>query len=238
MGASGEAEGATLRDHPSLQERVYGLVRRAIVDGRVSAETRLVETEVAQALGVSRNPVREAIRRLQQEGLVVVRPRIGVFVAGLSTKDVEDTYIVRGNLEGLASALAARHATAEELESLRGCVRRQRAAVEADELVAVRESIDAFHNQLHRASRNERLIDLLVRLNDSIARFRAITSTLPARRGAALYDHEQILRALEARDEGRADALMREHVNGSRAGLLAYLASSADGDAAPEEAAA
>jgi len=215
---------ASLANHPSLQERVYLLLRQNIIDGTLPSDARLIETEIARALGVSRNPVREAIRRLQQEALVVVRPRAGVFVTSFSLKDVEDTYTVRSALEGLASALAARQITPDELQGLDDELRIQRNAVAAGDVPRLRESIDAFHNLLHSASRNDRLIDLLVRLNDSIKRFRAVTSSLPDRRETIIRDHEEILRALEEHDGSRAEWLMRSHVDGSRRRLLAHLA--------------
>lgn len=216
--------GGSLSDHPSLQDRVYRCLREAILDGRFASDARLIETRVAQALGVSRNPVREAIRRLQQEGLVVVRPRTGVYVASFSIKDIEDTYTVRGTLEGLASALAARSITPDELDGLRATIELLREGIAADDGPRIRAGIDRFHDLVHAASRNDRLIDLLVRLNDSIKRFRSITSSLPERRTAALRDHEEILAALDERDGTRAEWLMRSHIDGSRRRLLAHLA--------------
>lgn len=219
--------GGDLRNHPSLQDRVYVLLRQGIVEGRLAADERLIESEVAQGLGVSRNPVREAIRRLQQEGLVTVRPRAGVFVASLNEKDIENTYAVRSALEGLASSLAAQHIQEEELDVLRGAVWQLRQSMAVDDAVRIRESIDCFHNTLHRASRNDRLVDLIGRLNDSIARFRSITSNLPERRRAILRDHEEILQALESHDGTRAEWLMRSHVDGSQRHLLQHLAEEA-----------
>ena len=189
-----------LTDHPLLQDRVYASLQQNILDGLLPADARLIETELAPALGVSRTPVREAFRRLQQEGLVVVWPRAGVFVGSFSLKEVEDTYTVRSALEGLASALAA------------------------VDVERIRAAIDTFHILLNHASRNDRLVDLLVRLNDSIKRFRAVTSSLPDRGEAVIRDHDAILRALEAQDGSCADRLMWEHVDGSRRRLLAHLA--------------
>lgn len=230
------ALGGTLQEHPSLQDRAYAMLRQGILDGVLPAGSRLIESEIAQALGVSRNPVRESIRRLQQERLVVVRPRIGVFVAGLSLKEIVNTYTVRGALEGLAASLAAHNLPDEGLRELRTLVQTHRAALSAGDLVHTRQCIDRFHELIQQGADNERLLDVIAGLVDAIARFRAITSNLPERRQEILRDHEEILNALEERDANRAEWAMRLHVDGSRRRLLAHLRDVNEPAATPQAA--
>src|SRR2546423_13163446 len=98
---------ANLQDHPSLQEKVYDHLKQAILAGEIEPGERLLETRLAQSLGVSRIPVREAIRKLEREGLIVVFPRRGVYASSLSPRDVDEVYAVRAVLEGLAARLPA-----------------------------------------------------------------------------------------------------------------------------------
>src|SRR5919202_6686418 len=109
---------ANLQEHPSLQEKVYDHLKQAILAGEIQPGERLLETRLAKSLGVSRIPVREAIRKLEREGLIVAFPRRGVYASSLSPRDVDEVYAVRAVLEGLAARLAAEHRTEEQLGRL------------------------------------------------------------------------------------------------------------------------
>src|SRR6266568_1907115 len=107
-----------LTDQQSLQERTYVALRAALLDGEYLPGERIYEAAIAQALGVSRNPVREAVRRLQQDGLLDVRPHYGIYVATIPPEEIEDIYRIRGALEATAAALAAERMSDEDIEDL------------------------------------------------------------------------------------------------------------------------
>src|SRR5881628_3303257 len=109
---------ANLQDHPSLQEKVYDHLKQAILAGEIQPGERLLETRLAESLGVSRIPVREAIRKLERDGLIVVYPRRGVYASPLGPRDVDEVYAIRAVLEGLAARLAAEHRTEQHLARL------------------------------------------------------------------------------------------------------------------------
>ena len=139
----------TIADHPSLQERAYRTLRTAILEGRFGVGERLFESKLADQLGISRNPVRESIRRLQQDGLVDVRPRGGIYVASISIEEADDIYRVRGALEALAARLAAERVTDHELQELRHLAfDHGETSKDAAENQAVTEA-DRFHKAVH-----------------------------------------------------------------------------------------
>src|SRR4051812_5841977 len=149
----------------SLQERTYQSMRLAILEGRYVPGERIYEAEVAKALGVSRNPVREAVRRLQQDGLLDVRPHYGIYVATIPSDEIEDIYRIRAALEATAAALAAERMTHAEIGELAAIVGEQQAAARGAaalprEPVSVVQA-DRFHRAIHVGARSPRLLALL-----------------------------------------------------------------------------
>jgi DNA-binding GntR family transcriptional regulator len=115
-----------LTDQLSLQERTYQALRAALLDGRYMPGERIYEATIARALGVSRNPVREAVRRLQQDGLLEVRPHNGTYVASIPVEEIDDVYLIRGALEGVAASLATERMSDQEIAALGQIVVKQR----------------------------------------------------------------------------------------------------------------
>jgi DNA-binding GntR family transcriptional regulator len=223
-----------LSDHSSLQERTYRALREAIVLGQFAPGQRLHEKILADLLGVSRNPVREAIRRLQQDGFVDVRPRTGIFVASYSLAEIQDLYRVRAALEGTAAALAAERMSDGEIEQLGAVLRRMEQATEARAKRATVHEADAFHQCIHQGARSPRLAALLAQLYGQIAHYRNVTLGLPGRASQASHGHHDLLDAIRRRDAGEADRMMREHVLGAATALMDHLASSTEKQAAPD----
>jgi DNA-binding GntR family transcriptional regulator len=211
---------------------VYDRIRRAIVEGRYPPGARLVEQRLAEELDVSRTPVREAVRRLESEGLVVVARHRGAHVRPLTEDDVADLYEVRARLEAYAAELAAARAEPDDVAELRAAAEEFAAAVAARRpgrrsLEQVRR-LDAanarFHGTLHRASRHGRIRQLVAGAVDAPLVFQALQRFAPAELERSALFHELIADAVAAGEGARAGRLMTEHVLQGRDALLARLA--------------
>lgn len=200
-----------LDNYKPLRELVFETLREAIIQGRLRPGERLMEVQLAEEMGVSRTPVREAIRKLELEGFVVMVPRKGAYVAGISIKDIADVFEVRAALEALAAGLAAERITEEELEELeRLLVQAQEAS--ARDLQTLVEVDTRFHELIYRASRNQKLIQIITNLADQIQRFRLTSLSRPGRYKDTLEEHKKIVEAISERNVELAQALAREHI--------------------------
>jgi DNA-binding GntR family transcriptional regulator len=201
--------------HRPLRSMVCDELRRLVITGEFAPGTRLVEDRVAARLGVSRNPVREALQTLASEGFVEILPRRGAVVAQITTEQAEELFDVRMALEALAARLAARNADAAATEHLRAVLDRTRVATERGDLDEVAARNTEFHQLVVTAGRNEYL-SLLV---EPMARrvqwvFRASAAT---RAPHSWTEHEQLLNAISDGDEEYAEAVARAHVAAARA---------------------
>ncbi|MAM72870.1 GntR family transcriptional regulator [uncultured Tistrella sp.] len=196
--------------HLPLHERVRAEIRKAILTGELKPGDRLVEDRLAEVYGVSRNPVREAIRGLATEGLVEVLPRRGALVARMAPDEARETIEVRALLEGQTARLAARRRDPGMVHRARDILARGDAAMAEghDDLLAGL-NLD-FHRVLAEAGRNSVLSDLMIGLRDRTAALFADDS--PARRRAAWADHAAILEAVIAGDEDLAAQRATAHV--------------------------
>jgi DNA-binding GntR family transcriptional regulator len=200
-----------------LREVVFDSLREAIISGLLRPNERLMEIQLAEELGVSRTPVREAIRKLELEGFVVMVPRKGAYVAGVSLKDITDVFEVRASLEALACGLAAERITDEELENLERLLAQFAESGEVPEFV---ESDTGFHDHLYRCSRNTRLVQMLNNLRDEIQRFRAVSLGNPGRTRVALEEHRRIVEAVAERNISKAQHYAWEHIEKAENTLL------------------
>jgi DNA-binding GntR family transcriptional regulator len=197
----------------SLGERAYRRLRDGIVQGALQPGSRISERSMAQALGISAQPVREALRRLEQDGMVVTLPRRGTVVAEIGPERLAELGRIRAALEGVAAALAAERMSGEDLAALAGIVRGMRTATAAGDPEALAELNERFHAILQGATGNLFLVKSLeaLRAYDDLGRLRALGST-PKDMPKALREHAAILAALRARDPALAEARMRHHV--------------------------
>jgi DNA-binding GntR family transcriptional regulator len=215
---------APLTDQLSLQERTYQSLRSALLEGEYLPGERIYEAMLAQALGVSRNPVREAIRRLQQDGLLDVRPHYGIYVAEIPADEIEDVYRIRGALEATAAGLAAERMTDEEVAELgRILAEQQAAAARSDgpprEAVSAAQA-DRFHHAIHVGARSPRLLTLLEQIYAQVTHFRNLTLRLPGRAKVSAEGHAAIYEAIAARNQHGAEERMRDHIDDARQALV------------------
>lgn len=195
---------------PNGQKDAYGLVLKAIDLGVFRPGDRLVESELADRFGVSRTPIREALQRLETQG-VVRRDGRSLVVASLDHDQLGELYVVRSELEGLAARLAAQHAAPEEIRVLAEMVAEDRQHVgDAEHLFRANKR---FHRQVHLASHNRYLIQQLDMVHRAMALMASTTLAAPGRDARALDEHEAIVSAIEARDGAAAEAAIQAHIS-------------------------
>ena len=201
-----------LDNYKPLRDIVFSALREGILSGELKPGERLMEVQLAEEMGVSRTPVREAIRKLELEGLVVMIPRKGAYVAGLTLKDVADVFEIRGSLEGLAAGLASERITDEEIEELENLLKELQVAVKEGDLDTTIKKDADFHQVLFNATRNERLAQMVNNLKEHIDRFRIQSFTNPARMKSVLDEHQKIVDAIKERDADSAEKLAKDHI--------------------------
>jgi DNA-binding GntR family transcriptional regulator len=199
-----------MQDPRHSQKDAYALILEAIDSHIYKPGDRLVESELADRFGVSRTPVREALQRLETQSLLT-RDGRSLIVASLDHTQMSELYVVRGELEGLAARLAARHATPEEVRVLRDMLEADRKLV--DDPSALSRANRRFHKQIHLASHNRFLVQQLDLVHRSMALL-ATTSIAADGRGAdTLAEHGAIVSAIEKGDCDAAYAALRDHIS-------------------------
>lgn len=212
-----------LENYKPLREIVFEHLREAIIKGKLRPGERLMEMQLADEMGVSRTPVREAIRKLELEGLVIMIPRRGAYVADLSIKDVAETFEIRSALEALAASLAAERITPEEAEEMERILVRIGAAIEEDDIQQLVALDEEYHNLLYKASRNDRLMQILNNLREQIQRFRVTTLAVPGRVRGVLQEHRNIAEAISERNAELAHQLALEHIENAENALMDWM---------------
>jgi DNA-binding GntR family transcriptional regulator len=209
-----------LDNYKPLRELVFDSLREAIIQGRLKPGERLMEMQLADEMGVSRTPIREAIRKLELEGFVVMIPRKGAYVSGISVKDIVDVFEVRAALEGLAAGLAAERITDDEMEKLERILVKITEVTDLDDIEVIVEIDTEFHDLIYMACRNERLVQIITHLKEQIQRFRTTSLAQPGRLRDALSEHRLIVEAIGDRNVEMAQNLAREHIDSAEQSLL------------------
>jgi DNA-binding GntR family transcriptional regulator len=188
----------------------YGMILDAIDHGTYRPGDRLVEIELAERFRVSRTPIREALQRLETQSLLAREGR-SLIVASLDHNQTAELYVVRGELEGLAARLAARHATPEEVRVLREMVEADNALI--GDTSALARNNRRFHKQVHLASHNRYLVQQLDLVYRSMALMATTSLAAEGRGEIAQAEHARIVDRIAARDEEGADEALREHIS-------------------------
>lgn len=192
------------------QKDAYSLILEAIDIGVYKPGDRLVESDLAERFGVSRTPIREALQRLETQSLLE-RDGRSLIVASLDHNQMAELYVVRRELEGLAAKLAARHATKEEINVLREMVEADDALV--DNPTELAKANRRFHEQIHLASHNRYLVQQLDLVHRTMALMATTSLAAEGRGEIAQSEHKGIVDAISARDEGQAQAALKEHIS-------------------------
>jgi len=200
-----------------LREQVFELLRQAILTGNLLPGERLLEPELAEELKVSRTPVREAMHMLEKEGLVVMLPRRGTFVAGItSVEEVVGVFQVRSVLEGLAASLAAEHVSKEQVGILESLSRQIEDCIKSEDLKKAIKLDTQFHHTIYEASQNACLQQIVDNLREQIERFRAASLSREGRMAEALYEHRELAKAIAAGDSEKARELSIKHIRNAQ----------------------
>ncbi len=206
----------------SLGQDVYRRLRQAILRGELPSGSRLVESRLAGALGISRTPVREGIHKLERENLVKQGPSGGFFVAGLSREDVLETFGIRSVLESYAARLAAEKHEGKDLIPLDRKIREYQACMDAGNLDPLLKINTEFHDLLYALSRSPRLIKMINDLRDQIFRFRQVLLKNEDWARISNDDHRLMLSYIRMRDGEGVESLVREHILRGQAVVLRH----------------
>lgn len=202
-----------LNDYKPLREVIFDTLREAIITGELKPGERLMEVKLADKMGVSRTPVREAIRMLELEGLVDMLPRKGAHVAELSVKDIMDVLEVRASMDSLATRLAAERITDEEIKELRQIQAQFINHVDKNNLQGSIKKDVEFHELIYRASRNDRLLQIANNLREQVQRFRVIYLKDYSSPKNLIKEHEDICDAISSRNLDMAQKYAQIHIN-------------------------
>ena len=209
-----------LDSYKPLRELVLEAIREAIIGGTLKPRERLMEIQLAEELGVSRTPIREALRELELEGFIVMVPRKGAFVADMTFKDIADIFEIRVALEGLAAGLAAERITDEEMEDMERHLVEKADAIARQDMARLIEVDTGFHEGIYKASRNQRLWTIINNLREQIQRFRTTSLAYPGRMKQSLEEHRSIVEAIHARDVALARQLTQEHIENAEQSMI------------------
>lgn len=209
-----------MNEYLPLRDVVFNTLRQAILKGELAPGERLMEIQLAEKLGVSRTPIREAIRKLELEGLVLMIPRKGAEVARISEKSLKDVLEVRRSLEELAIELACQRMTDADLQELERMQVRFCEAIAEGSAMEIAESDEAYHDVIYNCTRNTRLVQILNNLREQMYRFRLEYIKDEDKRQILRLEHEKILKALRSRHLAEARAAVREHIDNQEITVL------------------
>ena len=201
-----------MNEYLPLRDVVFNTLRKAILKGELKPGERLMEIALAEKLGVSRTPVREAMRKLELEGLVVMIPRRGAQVANITEKDLNDVLEVRIALENLSIENACARMTEEQLGDL------WKAAKNFEDTMA--EADVAFHEVIYKSSDNRRLNQVLNNLREQIYRYRVEYLKDEETRNLLVKEHEEIYEAIKNRDLKKAKEISYQHIENQREAII------------------
>lgn len=199
-------------DNYSLSSRVFHTIRENILSGKYATDEELKEKTIGEELGVSRTPVREALRQLELEGLVTIIPNKGAYVVGISQKDIRDIYEIRSRLEGLCARWAAQNITKAQLDELEENIYLSDFHSAKGNSEQVVELDNRFHEILYNASGSKELRHVLLDFHHYVQRVRKITLAVPSRAIGSNDEHRKIVEALKEHDADQAEKLANEHM--------------------------
>jgi len=200
-------------NYKPLRDIVFDTLREAIISGTLAPGERLMEIQLAEDMGVSRTPVREAIRKLELEGFVVMIPRKGTYVAGFSMKQMSEVFEVRAALEELAVELSAERISDEELQQLENLLIRISNEIDGNDIETIVKLDEEFHDLLYKTARNSRLSSIINHITEQMHRYRTESLSYPGRLKSMVEEHRNIVESIARRDGETAKKAAREHMD-------------------------
>jgi len=217
---NGHLKPISIEGKQTLRDLVCESIISGISDGILQPGERIMEIQLSEELGISRTPVREAIRKLEQEGRVVMIPRRGTYVADITLKDITQVYEIRISLDMLAASLAAERITDEEIEEMNRQLLMTGQYAQRGEIDKVVACDSVFHDILYRAARNERLLNIINNLRDQMTTIRSRSLVHPGRLNDTLAEHKALLEAIASRDPETAANAARVHIENAERTLV------------------
>ena len=202
-----------MNEYLPLRDVVFNTLRQAILRGELKPGERLMEIQLANKLGVSRTPIREAIRKLELEGLVLMIPRIGAEVAEITEKSLRDVLEVRRALEELSVQLACEKITKEEIRELERVAKEFQQVVKSSDITEIAEVDVRFHDIIYTATDNQKLIQLLNNLREQMYRYRVEYLKRDGVFPQLIAEHEAIIRHIENNEKEKATEVMCRHID-------------------------
>ncbi len=195
-----------------LREQVYKKLKASVLGGHLPPNKRLIEEKLASEMGTSRTPVREAIQKLEKEGLIHKLPRGGFAVSVVTDEEIEEVFGIRSVLEGYAAYLATQRATEEDLKALEQIVEQQKESLEKKDVDRQVRLNTEFHDILYRAARSSRLYAIINDLRDYIYRYRIIIFRYEDMVEIAMQDHGEMIHLMRAKNARKVEKLVRKHI--------------------------
>lgn len=202
-----------MSEYLPLRDVVFNTLRQAILRGELKPGERLMEIQLANKLGVSRTPIREAIRKLELEGLVLMIPRKGAEVADISEKSLRDVLEVRKALEELAVKLTCDKIKSAQIRELRQAAEEFRRTLKSNDITQIAEADVRFHDVLYEATDNQKLVQLLNNLREQMYRYRIEYLKRQEAYPQLLTEHEEIIRRIENREKDEAVEIVCKHID-------------------------
>lgn len=213
----------SLDEYLPLRDVVFKTLRQAILTGELKPGERLMEIHLANRLGVSRTPIREAIRMLELEGLVTMIPRKGAEVSRISKQDISDVLEVRASLDALAVRLCCERITEEEIQKLEDAVKAFSEAVASGDLTAVAQADVDYHDIIVNASKNKRLVQMVFNLAERVYRYRLEYIKDKSSHENLIKEHREILDFIKKKDAQNAEKAIIKHVQNQERAIISQL---------------
>ncbi len=212
-----------LNEYLPLRDVVFNTLRDAILKGELKPGERLMEKQLAERMGVSRTPIREAIRKLELEGLVSMVPRKGAEVARITEKDITDVLEIRASLEALAVKLACKKMTPDDLEVLNTSLKEFSAVVEKNQVDKIIQKDVEFHDVIYQSTRNDKLIHILSNLREQIYRYRVEYIRNLTSYKNIVKEHKKIVQYIEEKNTKLAEQAAVEHIENQEKAVIEFI---------------
>ena len=211
-----------LEGYELLSKKVYRVLKKEIIKDSFKPGDKILEGKIAEQMGISRTPVREAIRELAAAGFVKMNPNQAIIVNDISIKVLREVLQIRGVLEGLAARLAVPLITEEKIKVLETCNENMKKLIGQSNIIAFGKESNKFHSVILEVCGNNRLVQIRENLADQIYKYRNISLHIPGRLESALIEHREIAEALKQGDADKADELSKTHIANVLRNILTY----------------
>ena len=212
-----------MNEYLPLRDVVFNTLRQAILKGELEPGERLMEIQLADRLGVSRTPIREAIRKLELEGLVLMIPRKGAEVAKISEKSLRDVLEVRRSLEELAIELACQRMTESDIKELEEAQEAFRAAIHSADAMTIAETDEHYHDIIYNGTGNNRLVQILNNLREQMYRYRVEYLKDENNYPTLMKEHKDIVEGLVRKNKTQVTETMHQHVKNQAVAVKAMI---------------